>query len=672
LGSDLLAGSTGLVAPGDSIRLGLVYVASRSALPRRGIYLDDLTVSGIARPDHDVAAVEIVAAFPAVAGQPLPFGLRVANTGSEYQSNISWQAAVRDAAGNEVFSLSGASARLLLPDSTVVIPAQQPWIPATPGLYTLTARVTASSDEVAFNDTTRLLQDDDARLQAGAYSRLLVLPEQLVFAADLAQAPLDSTAATLHRMGFQVQSHGPGSAATWHTGRSPGYDFRGALIHTGATGRQQVADLILPALNFGTVASHARLSFKGLAAGGTAYSRLAVGVSSDSGQTWSEVFEQRLGTDPQTGVRYSDSTLVVAPMNPAEVDLTALVAGRAKVAVRFRYESLGEGFWLLWHVALAGRRLQPPRLRSVSDVPEDQGRQVELVWSAASSDGIASAAAVTSYRIWRAQPRVTSSNPLPTMAAAGMTWEPAGVLPARGDSVYRFIAPTRCDRNATAFYISAHTENPELFANSNVVCGISLDNLPPGAPHELEAQVTTAGIMLHWSPPADEIPAFYTILRSNTSGDYSNPPLATTSALWYQDSSATLNQTWFYAVTATDNSGNRSQPSNEVAVKVTGVAVTAGNHLPATFALGQNHPNPCNPATLIPYQMPVAGVVRLRILNALGQEIRAFPLGLQPAGYHSVRWDGRDQDGRPAGSGIYLYHLEAGDFTATRKLAVVR
>jgi len=70
--------------------------------------------------------------------------------------------------------------------------------------------------------------------------------------------------------------------------------------------------------------------------------------------------------------------------------------------------------------------------------------------------------------------------------------------------------------------------------------------------------------------------------------------------------------------------------------------------------------------------MPEAGVVRLRILNALGQEIRAFVLGMQPAGYHAVRWDGLDRHGRLVGSGIYFYHLEAGGFAATRKLAVVR
>lgn len=672
LGIDLLAGSNGSVVPGDSIRLGLVYVASKTSLPRRGIHIDDITVSGIAKPDRDVAAVEIVAPFPAVVGRALRFGLRVANTGLEYQTNLTWQATVRDSTGKAVFQLSGASAQLLLPDSTAVIPAQQTWTPEAPGLYTLTAYTHAGGDEAAFNDTTSVLQDDDARLRAGAYSRLLVLPEQLVFAANLEEAPFDSTPATLQRMGLQVQSHGAAGAATWHTGRSPHYDFRGALILADAAGRHQVEDLIIPDLDFSNAASNARLSFKGLAAGGATYSRLAVGVSSDSGQTWNEVFDQRLGTDPQTGIKYSDTTIVIAPMNPAALDLTPLAAGRRNVAIRFRYESRGDGFWLLWQIALSGRSLQPPQLRSVSDVPEDQGKQVQLLWSAAPADDAASGAAISYYRIWRGLPQDTTGKSHRSRAAASLAWEPVGTLPARGDSSYHFIARTRGDGIATAFYVSGHAANPEVFANSNIVSGTSVDNLPPAAPHELEAQITAAGITLHWNPPPNEIPAFYTILRSHTSGDYSSPALANTRAAWYEDASAAPNQAWFYVVTATDSSGNSSPHSNEVAVVVTGIAAATGEKPPATFALRQNHPNPCNPATIISYQMPEAGVVRLRILNALGQEIRALVLGMQPAGYHAVRWDGLDRHGRLVGSGIYFYHLEAGGFAATRKLAVVR
>jgi len=672
LGIDLLAGSNGLVAPGDSIRLGLLYVASKTSLPRRGIHIDDVTVSGIAKPDRDVAAVEIVAPFPAVVGRALRFGLKVANTGLEYQTNLTWQAAVRDSTGKAVFLLSGASAQLLLPDSTAVIPAQQTWTPEAPGLYTLTAYTRASGDEAAFNDTTSVLQDDDARLHAGAYSRLLVLPEQLVFAANLEEAPLDSTPTTLQRMGFQVQSHGAAGVPTWHAGRSPHYDFRGALILADTSGRHQVEDLIIPDLDFSNAAANARLSFKGLAAGGTTYSRLAVAVSSDSGQTWSEVFDQRLGTDPQTGIKYSDTTLVIAPMNPADLDLTPLAAGRRNVAIRFRYESRGDGFWLVWHIALSGRSLQPPQLRSVTDVPEDQGKQVQLVWSAAPADGGAGGAAISYYRVWRGLPQDTTGKPHRSAAAASLTWEPVGTLPARGDSIYHFIAPTLADGTPTAFYISAHTANPDGFANSNIVSGISLDNLPPSAPNALQAQGTASGILLHWDPPADETPAFYTILRSTIPGDFSGPALATTTATWYQDVTALPHQTWYYVVTATDRSGNQSAPSNEVAVVITAVAESKAGALPTTHALGQNHPNPCNPATMIPYQMPTPAVVRLQILNALGQEIRIFELGLQPAGYHEVYWDGLDRHGQPVGSGIYLYHLNAGSFSASRRLAVVR
>jgi flagellar hook assembly protein FlgD len=64
--------------------------------------------------------------------------------------------------------------------------------------------------------------------------------------------------------------------------------------------------------------------------------------------------------------------------------------------------------------------------------------------------------------------------------------------------------------------------------------------------------------------------------------------------------------------------------------------------------------------------------VSLVIFNMLGQEVRQLANGQQPAGYHTVIWDGRDKAGRPVPSGVYYYRLQAGSFTETKKMVVAK
>ncbi len=93
---------------------------------------------------------------------------------------------------------------------------------------------------------------------------------------------------------------------------------------------------------------------------------------------------------------------------------------------------------------------------------------------------------------------------------------------------------------------------------------------------------------------------------------------------------------------------------------------------PTDYALLPNFPNPFNPETEIRFQLPVAGPVSLRLYDVLGQEIAVLAEGYKTAGYHRLRWDGRDAQGRPAASGPYFYVLEAAQFRQVRKLMLLR
>ena len=94
--------------------------------------------------------------------------------------------------------------------------------------------------------------------------------------------------------------------------------------------------------------------------------------------------------------------------------------------------------------------------------------------------------------------------------------------------------------------------------------------------------------------------------------------------------------------------------------------------LPDRFSLGQNTPNPFNPSTVIGYQLPEAGLVRLAIYNLLGQEVRVLVNERMDAGSFTATWDGTDALGRRVASGIYLYRIQAGNFSASKRMLLLK
>ena len=99
--------------------------------------------------------------------------------------------------------------------------------------------------------------------------------------------------------------------------------------------------------------------------------------------------------------------------------------------------------------------------------------------------------------------------------------------------------------------------------------------------------------------------------------------------------------------------------------------------IPEKTALLANYPNPFNPETWIPYHLAKPADVTLTIYAANGAVVRTIALGHQVAGMYQSRsravyWDGRNAIGEPVASGIYFYTLTAGDYTATRKMLIIK
>jgi hypothetical protein len=89
--------------------------------------------------------------------------------------------------------------------------------------------------------------------------------------------------------------------------------------------------------------------------------------------------------------------------------------------------------------------------------------------------------------------------------------------------------------------------------------------------------------------------------------------------------------------------------------------------VPTTYLLGQNYPNPFNPSTKIQFSIPIASFTSLKVFNVLGAEIASLVSENRPPGTYQVTWDA---NGYP--SGVYFYRLQAGEFTQTKKLVLVR
>ena len=90
-----------------------------------------------------------------------------------------------------------------------------------------------------------------------------------------------------------------------------------------------------------------------------------------------------------------------------------------------------------------------------------------------------------------------------------------------------------------------------------------------------------------------------------------------------------------------------------------------------------NYPNPFNPETWIPYRLAKAANVTLTIYDSNGRLVRSFDVGHRTAGLYerrdkAVYWDGRNEKGEKVTSGVYFYHLTAGQYSATKRMVILK
>ncbi len=178
-----------------------------------------------------------------------------------------------------------------------------------------------------------------------------------------------------------------------------------------------------------------------------------------------------------------------------------------------------------------------------------------------------------------------------------------------------------------------------------------------------DARVVDEGVALSWRVEADERIAGFRIYRAGPDGIERplTPDLVAAVNNGYLDSSVRPATRYSYAVAAVNESGDETR------------SFTIPVEIPAlTLTLGQNLPNPFNPATAIPFVLEATSRVMLRVYDVRGALVATLFDGVLPAGRHTVGWDGRNDRGSVVSSGTYLYSLVAGKQRLSRKMLMVR
>jgi hypothetical protein len=320
-------------------------------------------------------------------------------------------------------------------------------------------------------------------------------------------------------------------------------------------------------------------------------------------------------------------------------------------------------------------------ITGVADVPNDQGKQVDVAWTRFGGDG-PSDDPIEMYYVWRQGPgaagkasyRSMGNVPLATDGSiegvtasfAGYEWTAVGSQPPAEMEEYGAVVPTLFDGQDATFMVTGHTRSGK-FAASLAMAGQSTDNLVPQAPSGASALGSDLAVMLKWVAPDDPDINYYAIYKSTVEGfdPTGMDPIAQTVETEYIDQNVTTGSTYFYQITAFDFSGNQGVFTPEIQATATAVELTG--EVPEQFALGQNYPNPFNPTTNIEFAIPQAGAVTIRIFDVSGKQVGTLVDEFMQPGRYTLPWNAQN-----LASGVYIYKMESGSFVQTNTMLLIK
>ncbi len=202
----------------------------------------------------------------------------------------------------------------------------------------------------------------------------------------------------------------------------------------------------------------------------------------------------------------------------------------------------------------------------------------------------------------------------------------------------------------------------------------------PKVPVNLSVSVNYGTATLSWNAPNDPTITKYNIYRKTTNGEVptnyslvatvnSNVTSWTDADMYYSGGGS---RKAFYCITAEDSYKYESNKTNYVWLaysndlqKKSGTG--SDGELVTEYNLSSNYPNPFNPSTNISYSIPVKGNVLIKIYNSVGEEIAEPVNEIKSPGRYTVKFDGTDLP-----SGLYLYSIRVNDFSAVKKMLLIK
>jgi len=310
-------------------------------------------------------------------------------------------------------------------------------------------------------------------------------------------------------------------------------------------------------------------------------------------------------------------------------------------------------------------------IASITDVGNDQGRQVRVQWTGAVHDAEGTEHDITHYSLWR---RIRAERAYPPG-----DWDFVKSVPAYCEDSYSTVCETLCDSTIaegmcwSVFFVRAGTGSPAVCFDSFPDSGYSVDNLEPQAPQGLTAEQAGEAIALNWDESSEDDFDFYAVYRGKESGFPPADPIGYSTTPTYTDSDLPGPGEYWYRITATDFSGNESDPSDEASAATTGAALETA--IPTVFYLGPATPNPFNPVTEISYGIPAGAApcrVVMDVFDATGRMVTTLVDTDQGAGTYHVTWDGRDHKGAGVASGVYFYRITWNGRAETRRMVLLK
>jgi hypothetical protein len=194
--------------------------------------------------------------------------------------------------------------------------------------------------------------------------------------------------------------------------------------------------------------------------------------------------------------------------------------------------------------------------------------------------------------------------------------------------------------------------------------GGNVDNPLPVELSSFTSSVSGKNVTLNWSTITETNNSGFDIERKSASATWTkignvegNGTVSAPKNYTYSDKNLNTGN-YSYRLKQIDFNGNYKyfDLSNEVIIGT-----------PTKYALSQNFPNPFNPSTSISYEIPATNFVSLKIYDMMGKEVASLVNGNQEAGFYTVKFDASKLS-----SGIYFYKLQSNDFTATKKLMLLK